>query len=670
MLIKRICNRNIGPTENIDIKFYRNDNYTPKPIILVGENGTGKSTVLSNIVDAFYEMAGKAYSDVHVKEESGYQYYKSISSTEINIGHEFMFSYIEFCEPDKENTIYQYVFKSGKLSYDEFKEEVKVELQNQNIWKNDQNIKGISASKENIEEIFGGHIFCYFGPDRYEKPIWMGKNYYETKQEDLEHIYIKPRFAGKLETPIFVRDVIEDTLRWLLDVIIDSRTDIIVEDNKLHAVHTDINDVLSLCIARQNIEKVMSEILGKDIYFGLNFRSAHGSRFNIIEKQNDAVIVPTLNSLSTGQSALFNMFATIVRYADNKNINRSIHLDEIEGIVVIDEIELHLHSKLQREVLPKLLKLFPRIQFIITTHSPLFLLGMDEHYGKDGYCIYEMPSAKIITAEYFSEFQNAYTYMTQTEKYSNEIRKAIQNKSQKTLVVTEGATDWRHIKSAWYSFIEKGNYGDLDIDFLEYNPKNSDKTDLVKLDMSGSHLATMCTEFAKVQQARKIIFIADADDKETKKKLSDENGAYKSWGNNVFSFILPIPQHREKTPNICIEHYYTDEDLKTEIQIDGIARRIYMGCEFNDKGISYDKKYICLDRNSCGKGKVNIIDGNSDKKVYEILDDNERNLALPKMEFAEAMLNKKEEMKKISFSEFHLIFDLLAEIEKLPMKTH
>ena len=72
---------------------------------------------------------------------------------------------------------------------------------------------------------------------------------------------------------------------------------------------------------------------------------------------------------------MFNTFATIIRYADNNDINQSIHLDRITGIVVIDEIELHLHTKLQKEVLPRLIQLFPKVQFIITTHAPLFLLG-------------------------------------------------------------------------------------------------------------------------------------------------------------------------------------------------------------------------------------------------------------------------------------------------------
>ena len=63
------------------------------------------------------------------------------------------------------------------------------------------------------------------------------------------------------------------------------------------------------------------------------------------------------------------------------------------GIVLIDEIELHMHPSWQRKVLPVLRQTFPNIQFIITTHSPqvlgeadenlkLFLLSEDEEQNR------------------------------------------------------------------------------------------------------------------------------------------------------------------------------------------------------------------------------------------------------------------------------------------------
>lgn len=48
---------------------------------------------------------------------------------------------------------------------------------------------------------------------------------------------------------------------------------------------------------------------------------------------------------------------------------------DVRGIVIIDEIEQHLHPKLQRQILRRLYDKFPKVQFIVTTHSPLCVSG-------------------------------------------------------------------------------------------------------------------------------------------------------------------------------------------------------------------------------------------------------------------------------------------------------
>lgn len=47
------------------------------------------------------------------------------------------------------------------------------------------------------------------------------------------------------------------------------------------------------------------------------------------------------------------------------------------GVVLIDEIDLHLHPKWQRQIVPKLRQLFPEVQFVLTTHSPMVLQEVD-----------------------------------------------------------------------------------------------------------------------------------------------------------------------------------------------------------------------------------------------------------------------------------------------------
>ena len=45
-------------------------------------------------------------------------------------------------------------------------------------------------------------------------------------------------------------------------------------------------------------------------------------------------------------------------------------LTETEGIVLIDEVDLHLHPTWQKRILKDLLDIFPRVQFIVSTHAP------------------------------------------------------------------------------------------------------------------------------------------------------------------------------------------------------------------------------------------------------------------------------------------------------------
>lgn len=76
-----------------------------------------------------------------------------------------------------------------------------------------------------------------------------------------------------------------------------------------------------------------------------------------------------INQLSDGEKSLLALVGDIARrlILANPSLENPLYG---EGIVLIDEIELHLHPKWQREVINKLQKVFPNIQFILTTHSP------------------------------------------------------------------------------------------------------------------------------------------------------------------------------------------------------------------------------------------------------------------------------------------------------------
>ncbi|MEH2308129.1 AAA family ATPase [Nostoc sp.] len=85
-----------------------------------------------------------------------------------------------------------------------------------------------------------------------------------------------------------------------------------------------------------------------------------------VQKQGEELIV---NQLSDGEKCLLAMVGDLARRLAIANPGLTEPL-EGNGVVLIDEIELHLHPKWQREIISALTRTFPNCQFIVTTHSP------------------------------------------------------------------------------------------------------------------------------------------------------------------------------------------------------------------------------------------------------------------------------------------------------------
>jgi predicted ATP-binding protein involved in virulence len=271
-----------------------------------------------------------------------------------------------------------------------------------------------------FEDFFRTNAICYFPPSRKEFPHWLNTN---SILNEVKFV-VEQRLTKKLGKPIFIESSVQENKSWLLDVFLDSMIDFEAVEGQLTTT-SNIQEKFLLKQSRNNVETLLRQVLqDNSVKLAINYRSA--TQYRLCIAKENLIVIPSLDHLSSGQSILFNMFATIIRYADKGDIHKSIRLSEIEGIVIIDEIDAHLHTELQYNVLPKLLKLFPKIQFIITSHSPLFLLGMQEEYGDQGFEIREMPKGKCISTERFFEFGHSFTYYKQTKVYEEELRKNMQ----------------------------------------------------------------------------------------------------------------------------------------------------------------------------------------------------------------------------------------------------
>ena len=147
MYIKKIYDNNVGPIKDALITFPFNSDGTAKPVIIVGENGSGKSTLLSNIVDAFYEIAGVAFSNARQPNENeGYQYYKAISNAQIHFGEPYQVSYIEFADEKENLDSISYIFKSGTIDFEEYRDNGRVTLNDNLRWELSDNYKNVDIS--------------------------------------------------------------------------------------------------------------------------------------------------------------------------------------------------------------------------------------------------------------------------------------------------------------------------------------------------------------------------------------------------------------------------------------------------------------------------------------------------------------------------------------------
>lgn len=122
--------------------------------------------------------------------------------------------------------------------------------------------------------------------------------------------------------------------------------------------------------------------------------------FDIIEDSKEPY---NLNQLSDGYSAILNIVTELIMRMEEHKAKSY----DVGGIVLIDEIETHLHIELQKKVLPFLTSFFPNVQFIVTTHSPFVLSSIENAIICD-------LEKKIVTSDL-----TGYSYDTLIESYFN-----------------------------------------------------------------------------------------------------------------------------------------------------------------------------------------------------------------------------------------------------------
>lgn len=208
------------------------------------------------------------------------------------------------------------------------------------------------------------------------------------------------------------------------------------------------------------------------------------------------------------------------------------------------------------------------------------------------------------------------------------------------LIYTEEKADGKHLIAALRSFKNQKKFRQISLSCLD----NQGFGDLEK-----------CLDFtiANTQKNTKPnIFIFDRD---ISKRLYQKVGGseqYRSWGNGVYSMVLPLPRHREQSPEISMTFYYNDEDI---VGKDKNGRRLFLGSEFNKStGRHLHENLNCVLLDKLGNS-LKIIDD-------KVFNEQNENVALSKDEFAENILGQINEFKNVDFSGFTPLFDIVSTI--------
>lgn len=566
MYLKNIHIENVGPIDEVKIDFPINQEGNPLPVIIVGENGSGKSIFLSFIVNALISFRQQIYENIEV--EKG-KVYKLRSPLYIKTNKDYYFAELNF----EENLEYkEWVLPVTKKEF----EDKKKYSPNIKDWKNIESSNNDRFYISNLTSNELGHrliekrVCIYLPPNRFEEPAWLN----ETNLKSKANFQNLLRFKSLTNRTIIIHFGFHKIKDWLLDVILDS----IVFEQKVQKFLTkdafNNQQILNIVVKEpgQNtyilstINAVLCAIFGENTELKINPKQ---HRFISIYKA-EKLIIPSLFSLSSGESLLLLMCLTIIRDASLSEIN-FITTTDIGGIAIIDEIDLHLHSIMLRDTLPQLIKLFPKIQFIITTHSPLFLIGMDQHYGNNKYKIVEMPSGNTISSERFKEFETAFTFFKETSKYNEEIIATIEKNNQKPILFVEGNTDKILVETAW----KKLRTGEC-----PFRIENG---------YSKSHLRVILLDNDFINKAKNNIIIGMFDFDEA---FSDWEGLKKQYDSHIadetkgltkkhkefkfYAFLLPVPTFRKTLASsnygtkscLNIELLFEDNILKTNDNIE------------------------------------------------------------------------------------------------------
>ncbi len=291
---------------------------TFKHIILTGKNGSGKTTVL-NRIGWLLQSA-----------EQGIDIAKYVSSFRQRIA-----------QHPKHQSISEW--------NDQLKPYSDVELD----FFNDQNQLGLSDQAYTfLKNNKGTYIYSYFEAHR------------KVNLRDVQTVTKETDFVTQLNQPKNAKNFINQFKQYIVNKKVYEAFDYMNSKNESINQSKVFFDKLTEIL----------RIIFKDKNLNLEFIQ-ESFEFYLILSDGRRI---TFNQLSEGFSAFLSILMDLIMRVDLIRKHLNDFKQDPPGIVLIDEPETHFHIEMQYEILPLLTGLFPKIQFIIATHSPAVISSLED----------------------------------------------------------------------------------------------------------------------------------------------------------------------------------------------------------------------------------------------------------------------------------------------------
>ncbi|SFV71374.1 ATP binding protein [hydrothermal vent metagenome] len=231
-----------------------------------------------------------------------------------------------------------------------------------------KNGSGKTSVLENIHQKFI-HLYKNNTAESFLNIVFNDRDFRDKTKEDFIYAYLidkrrdkkmlEPKGAKKLELS---KDKLEKLNDNFLQYLVNLKIDLLFAK-----VENETENIQALEKWFCDFENMMKQIF--DDSFKITLDRTDYTFW--IERDNREPF--TFNTLSAGYWAIIDIVSEIIMKISTTT-SKSF---DCHGIVLIDELETHLHVELQKDIFPMLTRFFPNIQFIVTTHSPFVLSSLE-----------------------------------------------------------------------------------------------------------------------------------------------------------------------------------------------------------------------------------------------------------------------------------------------------